>query len=65
MRPPSSVEWPLAAADSGLRESSRIWMPRKVTTKPAMSETVFVGLSVLNPWKRMREATMVAVEKQT
>jgi hypothetical protein len=37
----------------------------KIVTKPVRREIVFMGLSVLMPWKRMREATMVAVEKQT
>ena len=37
----------------------------KMVTKPTRRDMVFMGLSVLMPWKRMREATMVAVEKQT
>jgi len=40
-------------------------MPMKMMTNPTRREIVFMGLSVLIPWKRMREATIVAVEKQT
>jgi len=37
----------------------------KMMINPTRRETVFTGLSVFRPWKRMREAMMVAVEKQT
>lgn len=37
----------------------------KVTANPHNKETVFVAPVVLNPWKRMREAVAVAVEKPT
>jgi hypothetical protein len=40
-------------------------MPMKVMMKPTRRDIEFTGLSVLRPWKRMRDATMVAVEKQT
>ena len=39
--------------------------PKKVTMKPQRRETVLVALVVLNPWKRIREAMMVDVEKPT
>lgn len=55
----------LCPETAGLRESSRRCMPMKMVMKPTRREIVFIGLSVLMPWKRMREATMVAVEKQT
>ena len=60
--PCSSALCPVTA---GLRESSRRCMPMKVMTKPTRRDIEFTGLSVLRPWKRMRDATMVAVEKQT
>jgi hypothetical protein len=60
--PCSSALCPVTA---GLRESSRRCMPMKVMMKPTTRDIVFTGLSVLRPWKRMRDATMVAVEKQT
>ena len=55
----------LCPVTAGLRESSKRCMPMKMITKPTTRDTVFTGLSVLMPWKRMRDATMVAVEKQT
>jgi hypothetical protein len=50
---------------SGFRERLRRWTPRKVTTKPASRETVLVVSVVLNPWKKIKDATAVAVEKPT
>lgn len=60
--PCSRALWPVT---TGLRESSRRCMPMKIMMKPTRRDTVFTGLSVLMPWKRIRDATMVAVEKQT
>jgi hypothetical protein len=39
--------------------------PMKVTTNPARRETALVVSSVLKPWNRIREATMVAEENPT
>jgi hypothetical protein len=59
------VEWPWVSMGEGTREMLRRWTPRNVTMKPMRRETVFVPSVVLNPWKRIREATMVADEKPT
>jgi len=50
---------------SGFLETLRRWTPRKVTTKPARRDAVFVPEVVLNPWNRIKEAVMVAVENPT
>jgi hypothetical protein len=39
--------------------------PRNVTMNPQRRDSVLVASVVLNPWKRMRDATTVAVEKPT
>jgi hypothetical protein len=43
----------------------RRWTPRKVMMNPQRSDKVPAASVVLKPWKRMREATTVAVEKPT
>lgn len=63
--PPSSAEWPFAFGRSGFRERLSTWTPRKVTINPASNVTVLVPPVVLNPWNKMRDATMVAVENPT
>jgi hypothetical protein len=51
--------------ESGFRERFKRWTPRKVTMNPARSVTVLVPSVVLNPWNRIRDATIVAVENPT
>jgi hypothetical protein len=50
---------------SGTRDKFRRWTPRNVTMNPEMREKVFEVSDVLNPWKRMREATIVHDENPT
>lgn len=67
MRPPSRAEWPLCdvSPGEGFRDISNKWTPRKVVANPVRREMELAGSSVLNPWKRITEAMIVAVENPT
>lgn len=56
---------PGSESSASRRDRLRRCTPMKVTIKPVRSEKVFVPEVVLNPRKRISEATIVAVEKQT
>jgi len=60
-----SVLGGMPSASASDREILSRCTPRKVTMKPARRENVLVPEVVLKPWKRIKEATIVAVEKQT
>lgn len=50
---------------SGSLDTFKRYTPIKMIENPQRRETVFVASVVLNPWKRIAEATMVEVVKNT